>query len=97
MGIHDFYQSWSEPGQRRLLQHVVKMVPAMKARAERLDRDAQFPSIEFAQLRPLGLLSAVIPQRLGGLGLGIDGGSTLALLELLRLLGRANLAVGRIF
>jgi alkylation response protein AidB-like acyl-CoA dehydrogenase len=87
---------WSQR-KERLLHAARDLVPAMRARTEILDRDACFPSLDFDQLRDLGALSAVIPKRLGGLGLGIDRGGALALFDLLRFLGRGNLAVGRIF
>jgi len=80
-----------------LLHAARDLVPAMRARTEILDRDACFPSLDFDQLRDIGALSAVIPKRLGGLGLGIDRGGAIALFDLLRFLGRGNLAVGRIF
>ena len=87
---------WSQR-KERLLHAARDLVPAMRARTEILDRDACFPSLDFDQLRDIGALSAVIPKRLGGLGLGIDRGGALALFDLLRFLGRGNLAVGRIF
>lgn len=62
-----------------------------------LDDSARFPSLDFNELREIGVLSAVIPKRFGGLGLGIDCGGAVALFDLLRFLGRGNLAVGRIF
>ena len=80
-----------------LLRAVRDLIPAMTARATILDRKAGFPELEFDQLRNCCALSAVIPKRYGGLGLGTDRDGSLALFDLLRLIGRGNLAVGRIF
>jgi hypothetical protein len=69
----------------------------MRARAEILDRERHFPVADFSQMRAIGALAVVMPQKQGGLGLGIDPDSALSLFELLRILGSGNLAVGRIF
>jgi alkylation response protein AidB-like acyl-CoA dehydrogenase len=97
MAIDDFYQSWPDGSHRRLLQKVREMVPAMRAHAGALDHGPTFPTAEFDQLRAIGALSAAVPRRLGGLGLGVEADGALALAEVLRLLGCGNLAVGRIF
>jgi alkylation response protein AidB-like acyl-CoA dehydrogenase len=73
------------------------LLPAMSGRAQALDREAFFPTLDFDLLRDIGALSAVIPNRFGGLGLGIDRRGALSLFALLRSIGRGNLAVGRIF
>ena len=80
-----------------LLRKVRDLIPAMRARAVALDRESAFPALEFDQLRSAGALSAVIPRHLKGLGLGVDAASAPALFDLLRLLGRGNLAIGRVF
>jgi alkylation response protein AidB-like acyl-CoA dehydrogenase len=85
------------PREVRLLQAARDLVPAMRARAAILDRDGEFPSLDFSALRRIGALTAVIPKRLDGLGLGIDRGRARVLFDLLRIVGRGNLAVGRIF
>lgn len=85
------------PREARLLQAARDLVPAMRARAAILDRDGEFPSLDFSALRRIGALTAVIPKRLDGLGLGIDRGRARVLFDLLRIVGRGNLAVGRIF
>jgi len=69
----------------------------MRKNASKLDREAEFPIAEFDELRAIGALSAVAPERFGGLGFGIGSKRTLDLLELLRLIGRGNLAAGRVF
>ena len=65
--------------------------------SEILDRNSQFPVTEFDQLRAIGALSAVVPERFGGLGIGTEPSSTADLMRLLCLMGRGNLAVGRVF
>ncbi len=67
------------------------------ANAADLDRDGAFPSQEFKLLTEAGLLTVALGYEAGGLGLGIEPGSTLPLLLLLKQLGRGNLAVGRIY
>ena len=80
-----------------MLQAARDLVSAMRERAVILDRDGGFPSLDFNELRSIGALAAVIPTRLGGLGLGIDRACARGLFDLLRIVGRGNLAIGRIF
>ena len=82
---------------KKLLTDVSDLVPAMSVRAQVLDSEGGFPALDFDLLRGIGALSAFIPQRHGGLGLGIDPGGASALFTLLRSIGQGNLAVGRIF
>jgi alkylation response protein AidB-like acyl-CoA dehydrogenase len=81
----------------RLLDAIATLLPAMAARAAGYDEACAFPLDDIAALRAANLLAAVLPRRAGGLGLGTEpqGAETLALA--LRLLGRGNLAVGRLF
>jgi alkylation response protein AidB-like acyl-CoA dehydrogenase len=81
----------------KLLRDARDLVPAMSIRAQALDREASFPTLDFDLLRNISALSAPIPLRFGGAGLGIDRDSNLSLFALLRSIGRGNLAVGRIF
>ncbi len=68
------------------LASVAEWVPWMQERAERLDRDAAFPTEEFTRLRQAGLLKLPLP---------VSGrGSADELATLLTLLGRGNLSVG---
>jgi len=48
-------------------------------------------------LRELGVLAAPLPQVLGGFGLGSEPDGALGMLQLLRLLGHANLSLGRLY
>lgn len=82
---------------KNLLKRVATMVPEMGHGAELLDRDSLFPKAEFEELRNAGALSAVLPRHLGGQGLGTEPVGATGAFELLRLLGRGNLAVGRVF
>jgi alkylation response protein AidB-like acyl-CoA dehydrogenase len=86
-----------ESRQEEFLRLTTEIVPEMRSRAEILDREPCFPEADCSRLRAIGALAAVVPQKQGGLGLGIDPGSALTLFELLRILGSGNLAVGRIF
>ena len=65
--------------------------------AATVDRPGAFPVREFQMLAAAGLLAAPLRTELGGLGLGIDAELTLPLLQLLKQIGRGNLAVGRVY
>ena len=54
------------------------------------------PQRELERLAELGLLLAPFPPAYGGLGLGIEAGTQLALLRLMAITGGADLALGRI-
>jgi alkylation response protein AidB-like acyl-CoA dehydrogenase len=79
-----------------LLRSVTERVPAMRASARDLDRLTAFPSDDIAALRDSGVLLAPLPLRHGGLGLGTEAEGATGLFDLLRLIGRGNMAVGRI-
>jgi alkylation response protein AidB-like acyl-CoA dehydrogenase len=57
----------------------------------------EFPSEAFARLHAAGLMAVVLPAGEGGLGLGIDRGTTTALLRILAHIGRYDLSVGRVY
>jgi hypothetical protein len=80
-----------------LLQHIAELVVPMQLNAAELDRQADFPTVDVEALRNIGCLSAPLPTNLGGLGLGTSSRGSSALARVLRLLGRGNLAVARIF
>ncbi|MBG8554252.1 acyl-CoA dehydrogenase family protein [Hymenobacter guriensis] len=69
-----------------------QLVPRLFAHAPFSDFDGGFPVEEFTWLRDAGLLTAVLPPALGGVGLADE-----ALLRVLCHIGRGNLAVGRVF
>ena len=76
-----------------LRPHVVTIA----ARAAELDEAASFPADDIALLASLGLPSAALPHSQGGAGAGTEPAGLAAIFELLRLLGRANMSVGRLF
>ncbi len=80
-----------------LIARVAALVPAVQGRAGPLDSDGAFPSEDVAAIAASGGLLAPFPVAAGGLGLGTSPAGAAGLLELLRLLGRGNLSVGRIF
>lgn len=65
--------------------------------AAKIDQTGAFPVDEFEQIAAAGLLAAPLDHALGGLGLGIEASVTNELLQLLKAIGRGNLAVGRIY
>ena len=70
---------------------------AIEARAAALDATAAFPSEDIALLRSLGLPAIPLPAALGGHGAGTTPEGAAEIFELLRLLGRANMSLGRLF
>ena len=80
-----------------LLDGMAALVPDWQANAAALDAEAAFPVGELRDLHAIGGYLAPLPARLGGLGLGSEASGARGLLELLRLIGRGNLAVGRVF
>ena len=73
-----------------------RLAPHLAAQAAQTDVVGGFPSQEFDWLHETGLLMAVLPPALGGAGLHTPA-ATASLLELLRHIGRGNLAVGRLY
>ncbi len=69
----------------------------MQARAAGLDRDEAFPDEDIALLHSLGLLTAPLPQTLGGQGAGTEPAGCQLLFGILRTIGQGNMAVGRLF
>jgi alkylation response protein AidB-like acyl-CoA dehydrogenase len=70
------------------MRAIAELIPWMQNRADGLDREAAFPAEEVACLRRAGALSPPLPVK----GTGTAGD----LAELLTLVGRGNLSVGRI-
>ncbi len=85
-----------ERGQR-LLWALARQVPDMQRRAVLLDSQNAFPAEDIGLLRDLGALAAPLPSTLGGLGWGTEPEAALDLMEALRLVGRGNLSVGRLY
>ena len=93
------FQPPEPPSDQRatLLAGLRDQVAAMQAHAPALDEHSAFPADDLAALRTLGALGAPAPVALGGLGLGTEPEAAHALLDVLRLLGRGNLAMGRLY
>ena len=73
-----------------------KLAPRLFAQAAATDVTGGFPTQEFEWLRAAGLLMVVLPAALGGANLH-TAAATQPLLQVLRHVGRGNLAVGRIY
>jgi alkylation response protein AidB-like acyl-CoA dehydrogenase len=90
----------TEDARAALVCRVAALVPAMAARAGALDEAGAFPDADVADLREAGLFAALAPRARpgvpGGLGVGTEPDGALAALDMLRLIGRGNLAVGRL-
>ncbi len=80
-----------------LLERITHVTDFCAANAATIDRNGAFPVQEFELIAQAGLLTAPLARTWGGLGLGIDASSIAKLLTLLTQIGRANLAVGRIY
>jgi alkylation response protein AidB-like acyl-CoA dehydrogenase len=77
-----------------LLARLEALLPTMQDRAAALDASATFPTDDIADLRQAGVLFAPVPARFGGPGIGTEPQQAGAALDLFRLLGRGNLALG---
>lgn len=85
-------------GVQRLLEVATVVAEICAGEAAGVDFDEGFPVESFRAIADAGLLAAPLPKVLGGAGLaGDECGATLAQLQLLKTIGRGNLAVGRVF
>lgn len=75
---------------------IAELAATAVTRAPAPDRHGSFPVEAIAALRGAGLLAAPLPEALGGTGLCTPGGAE-RLRDVLRGIGRSNLAVGRIY
>lgn len=88
----------SVPGLVPTPVHAAEQVAAAAAgRAAALDHDGAWPGEDIAALAASGLLAAPVPRGHGGSGLGSDALGSEELLEVLRLVGRGNLSLGRLY
>ncbi|WP_292507323.1 acyl-CoA dehydrogenase family protein [Methylobacterium sp.] len=79
------------------LKSAARAVSSLAAsRADRLDREGEFPAEDVADCHRLGLLAAPLPHGLGGSSLN-EAGMAPLLLDVLALLGRGSLALGRLY
>lgn len=98
LAAHKFESIVSNPhNQIDLLEHIAETIEFCGKNAAAIDRNGAFPIQEFESIASVGLLTAPLAKKLGGLGLGIDASSIHQLLTLLKNIGRGNLAVGRIY
>jgi len=67
------------------------------AEAAATDSTDKFPFETFRKIAEAKLLFAPLPRELGGIGLGLENGTTLEMLQLLKHFGRGNLVVGRVY
>ena len=82
----------------KVLRRAVGQVAAQAAtHAVALDRDGAFPIEDINALATAGALRAPLPRAFGGLGLGTTSEGASPLMEILRLLGHANLSLGRLY
>jgi alkylation response protein AidB-like acyl-CoA dehydrogenase len=65
--------------------------------AEKPDVGGRNLSLEFSWLREVGFLAVPVPREMGGNAWGIEPGTWRNLLRLLKIIGRGNLSVGRIY
>ncbi|GAP98765.1 acyl-CoA dehydrogenase/oxidase domain protein [Leptolyngbya sp. NIES-2104] len=79
------------------LFHAAEISKFASHNAAKIDHVGAFPAEEFKQIAATGLLAVPLDRALGGLGLGIDANTTDELLKLLKIIGRGNLAIGRIY
>jgi len=82
-------------------EEVLKRAATVAARCAEIapasDYEGAFPREEFKLIHAAGLLTATLPREQGGSGVGVEPHTTLALLHLLKHIGRGNLAVGRVY
>jgi alkylation response protein AidB-like acyl-CoA dehydrogenase len=80
-----------------LLERGTEVARFAAENAAEIDRIGVFPEKEFARMISAGLVVAPLSRGLGGLGLGFESQNIADLLRLLRILGKGNLSVGRIY
>lgn len=74
-----------------------RLLAALRAGGEALDRGERGPSVELALLRDAGLLAAPLPVADGGRGLGSSATGAAAICEVLMALGGASLPIARLY
>jgi alkylation response protein AidB-like acyl-CoA dehydrogenase len=80
-----------------LLQQTAEIATFCAQNAAAIDRHGVYPARELESIASAGLLKAPLASKHGGLGLGYETSSIVSLLKILKQIGRANLAVGRIY
>lgn len=95
-----FLQEWQSNLAQSISQsltHAASIADYCAANAGSVDCNGAFPKTEFEKIASAGLLSIPLSRELGGWGAGIDAKVTYETLMLLKLIGRGNLAVGRVY
>jgi len=87
----------TDPSPASLLARIRQLVPSIQAHAQTLDAQSGFPESDLAALRQAGALRAVLPEHLGGMGLGTEAYQAPNTASLLHLLGYGSIALGRVF
>lgn len=80
----------------KLITSSQEIVEFSLAEASETDSVNSFPRKTLSKLKSAELLTASLPSELGGCGLGLLPGSNLALLSILKYIGKGNLVVGRV-
>jgi alkylation response protein AidB-like acyl-CoA dehydrogenase len=80
-----------------LLARASELADRCALSAEKPDAGRRNLSLEFGWLREAGFLSVPVPRALGGKAWGVEPGTWRHLLRLLKIIGRGNLSVGRIY
>ena len=80
-----------------MLDALQRALPSLIVHAAAYDEAATFPTADLDLLGTLGLASAPLPALMGGLGAGTEPDGAPTIFALLRLLGRANLSLARLF
>ena len=86
----------SELQQVDVVEQTAKLAPALAALAAASDVEGVFPTAAMGLLHTAGLATAALPAHDGGLGLN-EAASRLSLLNVLKHVGRGDLAVGRLY
>lgn len=95
-----FFQEWQSGISQSINQSLTdaaSIADYCAANAGSVDCNGAFPKSEFEKIASVGLLTVPLSRELGGWGAGIDAKVTYETLMLLKLIGRGNLAVGRVY
>ncbi len=85
------------PDSDEIIARAADVAERCAANAAAVDQEGSFPAEEFGWLREAGLLRAPLRRDLGGAGFGVEPGTVLPMLRMLKEIGRGNLSVGRVF
>ena len=80
----------------KLTERIESIVEFARQEAAETDSVESFPEKTLQKIIESGLLTAFFPKENGGFGLGTESGTQSELLNILKILGRANLVIGRV-